>query len=519
MAIFTGFFALGTGVSNIGAFVEATTYTRPAVNFTGNALAGLSQAVGQITGPTGPVGGTLTKGAIFDAVTGGNLLAYWDWTTITAVPANFAAVTLNVAFNSYLSATLNMSQGGGAGTSGATIDQGAQIGTVNGQPMIAGTKLGIQAGTLVAQGGAVINTPTAYGSNVTLTGSALFYETFLSGIVAGTTRTAAGATALTRELNRIDTSTAPSAGTSLGDGVMLMAAGGGLDVTIINNSGNPIQVYGNGGDTIDGAAGNAGVTQMARSCVIYECSATGAWSTDGLSVGYSASGLQTVQPLDAVIALGTTQATATPLTGSLNTIGTTAPGTGVNLPSSVNSAGLSVVITNNGANQVQVYPAQGAADTINGVAASIGVAMHPGSVAAFNCTLPGSWTVSTVSPVGSIYNTNAATGATTLTAANITGAQQVVALNMTGALGAGANAQLPTVSATILAMHTPAIGSSFILRVINTSSGAFAWTVTTNAGWTLGGLMTVAQNTWRDFNIKLNTLTTATIQSIGSGTL
>ena len=400
MAVFTGYYALGTGVSNTGVFTEATTYTRPAVNFTGNALAGLSQAISQITGPTGPVGGVLTKGAIFDAVTGGNCLAYWDWTITTAVPANFLAVTANVIFNNYLAATLNMSLIGGAGTSGSTIDQGAQIGTFNGQPIIAGTKLGIQAGSLLAQAGIVINTPIAYGGNVSLTGAALFFESYLSGIIAA----------------------------------------------------------------------------------------------------------------------GTTQATATPLTASMNTIGTAAAGTGVNLPSSVNSAGLSIVITNNGANQLLVYPAQGTSDTINGVAATVGVAMHPGSTASFNCTLSGAWTVSSISPVVSTYNTNAATAGATLTAANITGAQHSVVLNMTGALGGAANAQLPTVAAMVLAMPTPAVGSSFILRVINTSSGAFAWTVTTNTGWTIGGTMSVAQNTWRDFNIKLNTLTTATIQTIGVGT-
>lgn len=518
MAIFSGcFFALGTGISNVGAFLEAGNYTRPAVNFTGNSIAGLSQSIAQITGPTTPVGGVLTKGAIYDAVTGGNLIAYWDWNITTAVPNNFPALSAGVIFNSYLQSALNMSLTGGVGTSGSTIDQGGLIGFFNGQPMVTGTKLAIQAGSLVAQAGSVSNVPLALSGNLTLTGTSLFFETYLSGIVAGTTRTAAGATALTRELNRVDTSTAPAAGTTFGDGVMLMPAQGGLDVTIINNSGNPIQVYGNGSDNIDGSAGSVGVTQMARSCVIFECSANGSWSTDGLAVGYSISGLQTVVPQDNVTAAGTTQATATPLTGSINTVATVAPGTGVNLPSSANSAGLAVTVVANGANALTVYPAQGAADTINGLAAATGVQLHSGSIATFQCTTPGAWTVSTVSPVAAVYNTNNAATSTTLTAANITGAQQYVALSLTGAPVGAVNATLPTVANTVIAMHAPSSASSFELRIINNS--AQVWTVVTNTGWTTGGTMTLAATSWRDFIVKLTGLTTATIQTVGAGTL
>lgn len=152
MAVFTGYVALGTGVSNLGVFQECTTYTRSAISLTGNAVAGLTQSLGQITGPTGPVGGIITKGAFFDALTGGNCLCYWDWNVITAVPANFAAVTLNVALNSYLQQALNMSSLGGQASSGAAIDAGAQIGTMIGNPLLAGVRLGIQSGALVALG-------------------------------------------------------------------------------------------------------------------------------------------------------------------------------------------------------------------------------------------------------------------------------------------------------------------------------------------------------------------------------
>jgi hypothetical protein len=42
--------------------------------------------------------------------------------------------------------------------------------------------------------------------------------------------------------------------------------------------------------------------------------------------------------------------------------------------------------------------------------------------------------------------------------------------------------------------------------------------VTTNTGWTLSGTMTIAANTWREFVVTLNTLTTATLQSVATGT-
>lgn len=115
------------------------------------------------------------------------------------------------------------------------------------------------------------------------------------------------------------------------------------------------------------------------------------------------------------------------------------------------------------------------------------------------------------------YNTNAATAAVTLSAANITGADAEVVLALTGALAAGAAATLPTVAALAAALHAPQAGLSYKLRIINESSGAFAWTVTTNTGWTLNGTMTIAQNTWRDFIVMFTSATTATLQSVGTG--
>jgi len=52
---------------------------------------------------------------------------------------------------------------------------------------------------------------------------------------------------------------------------------------------------------------------------------------------------------------------------------------------------------------------------------------------------------------------------------------------------------------------------------VNHSSANFAWTVTTNTGWTLNGTMTVNQSTFRDFIMTITALgatPTATLQNI-----
>lgn len=124
----------------------------------------------------------------------------------------------------------------------------------------------------------------------------------------------------------------------------------------------------------------------------------------------------------------------------------------------------------------------------------------------------------TQSQTNAAYNTNTAVASTVLTAANITGGYNEVTLNMTGTLTGAANEQLPTVAALVAAIPNAVAGQSYKLRIINSSSGNFAWTVTTNTGWTLSGNMAIAQNTWRDFYVTLTSLTAATLQQIGTGT-
>jgi hypothetical protein len=76
----------------------------------------------------------------------------------------------------------------------------------------------------------------------------------------------------------------------------------------------------------------------------------------------------------ALTAAGTTQATGLVLTADVNMIGTAAASTGVNLPA-ISGPGDTVFVYNGGANAVKVYPAQGSAGTINGIAATTGVSV------------------------------------------------------------------------------------------------------------------------------------------------
>jgi hypothetical protein len=227
-----------------------------------------------------------------------------------------------------------------------------------------------------------------------------------------------------------------------------------------------------------------------------------------------------------VITAGTTrtQAGATPITEDIVTVNTsttatagTNVGDGVALPQ-VGSGTDKVFLINNTANPIMVYGFNGSSDTINGIAGSTGVAIPPQGAATFIEASPGSWACLLDSPQSSTFNTNTSTSAATLTAANVTGGEDLVDLAMTGTLAAAAALTLPTVANLLQSMYAPCVGSTYRLRIINRSSGNFAWTVTTNTGWTLTGTMSIAQNTWRDFDVTITSLTAATLQAVGTGT-
>jgi hypothetical protein len=118
------------------------------------------------------------------------------------------------------------------------------------------------------------------------------------------------------------------------------------------------------------------------------------------------------------------------------------------------------------------------------------------------------------------YNINSAAASTALTAANISGATNLVALNLDGVLAEAAIATLPTAAALVEALPDAAVGQTYLLRVLNTSTGDFAWTIAPSASFTLGatGNYTIAQNSFRDFIVKITGIgadAAATLQDIG----
>lgn len=186
---------------------------------------------------------------------------------------------------------------------------------------------------------------------------------------------------------------------------------------------------------------------------------------------------------------------------------------------SMSAVGTTQVVFNTSANPIQVFGTGSA--TINGFTNTVGITLPAGSF--FEGTL-----VATNTIVGRIYGmglttnvvytTNTATSGTTLAGANVSGGINEVTLAMTGTMSGDSNAQLPLVSSLVAAIPNPVGGYSYKLRIVNESSANHTWTITTNTGWTLNGTMTIAQNTWRDFYLTLNSLTTATLQNVGTGT-
>jgi hypothetical protein len=228
-----------------------------------------------------------------------------------------------------------------------------------------------------------------------------------------------------------------------------------------------------------------------------------------------------------VITAGTTrtQAGATVISEDFTTVNTstavtagTNSGDGVALPQ-LSSGSWRGFLLNNTTNAIRLYG--NGSDTINGNVAANGIAIPPGAAATIVEVQPGAAQVILDGEPAVAFNSNTATSGTTLTAANVTGGSASVDLALTGTLGGAANAQLPTVANLIASMWAVKVGATYRLRVVNESSGAFAWTVTTNTGWTLTGTMSIAQNTWREFVVTVTALganPTATLQSVAVGT-
>jgi len=228
-----------------------------------------------------------------------------------------------------------------------------------------------------------------FGGGVAVPSGMFVTESAGAGVAAGSTRTQAGATALVQEVNRIDTATAPAAGSTLGDGVRLMAAAAGLTILVMNNTAFPVQVYGAGADTINGVAGSTGIALPPQGVYLLAAAAAGAWSCEGVGTGASG-GYPTVTAVDALAAkAGGGQSGATLCAAVINRFTTvaTAADSGL-LPSA--KAGMQITVTNaHATNSMNLFPAVG--EQINGAAANTAFALAAGKTASFTSAANGAW--------------------------------------------------------------------------------------------------------------------------------
>ena len=252
--------------------------------------------------------------------------------------------------------------------------------------------------------------------------------------------------------------------------------------------------------------------------------------TDQLEAGFGFLGRhRTVSWIDGLVALASGGQTGAPqMTSMINRIATVATaGDSVMLPPAGRYQGIkNLVVINDGAQVVNIFPGSG--DQIGGLGVNAAYALAPGGIANFTLVNgpaghPWKVTGSGVGVAGQAYNAVANTTGFTLTGAQITGGSTLVTLDLTGTLAGNANVQLPTVAQLVAAMQAaglnPVVGATYELDITERSA-ANTWTVTTNTGWTLTGTMTLGTNGFtRTCIVTLNSLTAATLKSIGSYTL
>lgn len=279
---------IGTAISAQGVPTELSggSYARQACGFTGTAISGLTQSFSAWVVATAPTPAVpCFYGLMYDALTGGNLVAYWTWNptatgSYTGSLTAFPATVVNITFNTYISTALNIALTGGQGSSGSLLDGGAQIGVVNGNPMLAGCRLGIGAGgTLVPHIGAGqwIASADVQG---TLYANAFATSNIANSIAANSTNSQAAGTLLTGAVNIVTTGGTAYSVTL--PGPTLSPGAPGTWLTVINNTTTSLSIYPDSGAQINGGGANTVLTLAAvatgRSAQFFRVNATN-WYT------------------------------------------------------------------------------------------------------------------------------------------------------------------------------------------------------------------------------------------------
>jgi len=310
-----------------------------------------------------------------------------------------------------------------------------------------------------------------------------------------------------QEFGRVTDAAANAAST---DRIMAFDVSTGLAVGF-----TPDQIQG-GASTVDGPASstnNAIARWDATTGKILQDSTVLIDDSDNISgVGTFSSGIQTstglnvISATDAITAFaGGGQGSAVALTSQINSITTSATaGDSVALPTSI--AGHSVQVSNIGAAYADVFPISG--DLIDELSVNIAVSLAPGQSIIFTCSVAGSWKSTPQEALGAKYTTGTTT--TTFAAGELTGGDFVTYNNTQGTPGS-----IATRTATLMFTDDPfsRVAGAYRLRIIN-NQGTGTLTVTAGTGVTLTGTMTIAVNTFRDFNVTYTSATALVIQSI-----
>lgn len=141
----------------------------------------------------------------------------------------------------------------------------------------------------------------------------------------------------------------------------------------------------------------------------------------------------------------------------------------------------------------------------------------PGQVCSLTSDGVSKWTGSVTSGAATSlaaakYTANATAGATTAAAGDLTGAAYVNALY--SAVGA---ANLTTRTAALMIADAGlVVGQTYMLNIANSNAGTT--TLVGGTGVTITGTATIAQNTTRQFMVKVTAAATMTFQSVGTGT-
>ena len=208
------------------------------------------------------------------------------------------------------------------------------------------------------------------------------FESFADNMTALAGGGQVGATQIASEIARFTTVA------TAGDSAMLPQATAGLTLMVINHGAKPMQVFGNGTDTIDDQVAATGVSQMVNSVVIYVCTTQGKWYANGLGTGFSGS-FETQSYADGITAHAGGGQNLAPLINTMMSRFTVVGTAGDSTTLPVGVAGMNLIIINATSTSMNVFPDTGS--TINALSANAAFALAAGKTATFVTTLPGAW--------------------------------------------------------------------------------------------------------------------------------